>query len=232
MRNIPRIIACLLIVCILPVFYPAADADGFNLNPYTQYDTLFNIDVDTDSGVAFLETNEKTANLAFQHKYESNYLYSYIQSDVLVLNYFSSDRYPVLRTWITYCADNAQYIHSVSFEINGTTYTLSDVGDKDRVEKTDNGYRERLLIRYGKNNSDFFAEILSSCIGYLLNNDDENKKAPVMKMTLHGLENIEVYVPDTFWTDFGLLALPFTSNDFAWLSYIADNEGNPCKVKK
>ena len=221
----------MLALCLLLTLVPAAYADNdFTIDTYLEYKTLFDVDVDMDSGVAFIETTRSVADLSFQHKFESDYDYSCIRNDILVLDYFSSSQYPVVRTWITYNAQDAQYFHSVSFELEGTTYTFTDVGNKDRVTKTEHGYRERLLIKYGSNNKDFFSAVTARALVYLYD-EDENKTAPKMKMTLHGLETVEADVPEAFWDDFALLVLPFVSNDYAWMKYVKDNDGTPCKVK-
>ena len=206
-----------------------ADDDAFTVKTYTDYDSLFEVDVDTEKDICFVETKCKVSDLAFIHKHESDYSYSYIQSDLLVLDYYSTERYPIFRTWVYYSAASPQYIHSISFEFDGKKYMFTDVGDKDRVRKNDNDYTESLLIKYGTKNSEFFAAILLASVNYVMN-EDENKTPPVMKMTMYGLEEIEVTVPEEFWQDFALLGLPFLSNDLAWIKYIAKTEGTPCKI--
>ena len=234
MKRLKKSFACFLALCILltcaAVSY--ADDSDFDIEKYSKYEKLFDIDIDTDSDVAFIETNTAVSKLAFQHKYESEYSYSYIQSDIIVIDYSRSSRFPVIRTWITYNADKAQNIDSVTFKYDGKTYTFTGIGDKERVTKEENGYRERLLIRYGTDNADFFIAVSVGSVGYLqkINQNDANAKAPEMTMILHGDEDIEATVPADFWTDFGLLVLPFMSNDYAWVHYIGENDGTPCKV--
>ena len=128
-----------------------------------------------------------------------------------------------------YSAATPQYIHSITFEFEGKKYLFTDVGDAERVRKGEHDYTESLLVKYGQKNSEFFSAILLASVKYAVSKD-ENKTPPQMKMTLHGLEEIEVMVPDEFWEDFALLGLPFMANDLAWIKYIAKTEGTPCKI--
>lgn len=223
------LLAVVLFVTQLGTYASVLAETEFTTNPYTEYETLFKVDLNTDSGSAFITTKLPTKDVSFTHKYESDYTYSTINSDILVLDYYKTDRQPVFRTWIYYNGSKPLYFHSVSFELDGKKYMFSEVGDKDWVKQNDNDYSEQLLIRYGKNNSEFFSSVLVDSLLYAMS-EDENKVAPEMKMTLHGIEDIEVTVPEGFWTDFMLLGLPFTSNDFEWIHFIGQTDGNPCKV--
>lgn len=225
-----KLLAVLLAVLfVMNTCAALAESEEFTVKTYSDYDSLFSIDVDKDKDIAFVETKCSVADLAFVHKHESDYSYSYIQSDLLVLDYYSTDRYPIFRTWVYYSAATPLYIHSISFEFEGKKYMFTDVGDADRVKQGEHDYTESLLIKYGQKNSDFFAAVLLASVRYAMDKD-ENKTAPQMKMTLIGLEEIEVTVPEEFWQDFALLGLPFLANDLAWIKYIAKTEGTPCKV--
>ncbi len=220
-----------MIISILPFTGALADR-SFDIQSYSSNDTVFKVDVSAEDDVAFIETMFKPSELAFAHKYESSYRYSSIENDILVLDYFSSNRYPLFRTWIYFNAEKPLYIHSVSFELDGNRYTFSDVGNKDRVKELENGYQESLLIKYGKNNADFFSAVSANALVYTneMYGESKNKNAvaPKMKMIFHGLEDIEAYVPNNFWVDFILLVMPLLEEDT--LSYIGDNDGTYCKT--
>ena len=231
-KSIPvkEIIALLMSMLMLFSAVSAlADGEAFTVDPYKNYDTLFKIDVDTDAGCAFVETQESAENLAFHHSYDVDGAISIIYSDILVLDYYKSSRTPIFRTWICYAGDTPHYFQSVTFEFEGKKYTFSDIGDPEWVEKKDYGYSEKLLIRYGKNNTEFFAAVLAAGLTYVADKS-EDKKAPTMKMTLHGLKDIETEVPESFWLDFALLGVPFMGNDGAWMKYIVQNGGDACTV--
>ena len=208
-----------------------AESTEFTEKPYADYPTLFSIEYNEENNIAFIEVDADISEYAFTHKYESEYHYSSIYNDILVINYSSTDRFPVLRTWINYTADKPQHFTSVTFILEGKSYTFTDISSEDRNRELENGYLEQLLIKYGMNNVDFFREVVSTSVAYLTS-DDDTKQLPVMKMILHGDEDIEAVVPDMFWTDMGMLTLPFFNNDGAWLSYIFDNDGTPCTVSE
>lgn len=225
---------CMLLV--LAVFLGScsaafADGDEYTVKPYADYESLFTVDVNTEKDVAFVETTLEAKDCAFTHKYESSTTYSAIYNDILVLDYSKSSRYPLLRTWIIYAADKAQNIKSVTFELEGQSFTFTDISNEDRVEKSEKGYTEKLLIKHGKNNSDFWVKIMAAAISSLSTDEDKKTEAPKMKMILHGDEDIEADVPDKFWFDFGLLALPYISNDGAWIKYFTYTDGTPLEVK-
>ena len=208
----------------------SAASTSFTEQPYADYPTLFYVDHDESSGLGFIGTLIPAESFAFTHVHENENLFSLIQSDILVLDATGEDPYPVLRTWLYYAADDPQNIQSVTFFYGDHKYTFTGIGDSSRNETTEKGTTEKLVIQYGQANSDFLSQILVDSLVYLLA-EDENKVVPEMKMILHGDEDIEATVPEAFWQDFALLVLPFTNNDYAWLTYIARNEGTPCTVE-
>ena len=76
-------------------------ADGYDVSYVKDHSNVFTIDVDEDSGIAFVESTLSTKDCSFVHKYESDYRYSSTMFDVLVVNYEKSTAYPVPRLWIT-----------------------------------------------------------------------------------------------------------------------------------
>ena len=207
----------------------AAVSASFTTQPYADYPSLFYVEADQAAGCTFIGTQLPTEQCAFTHIYESQNLYSLIQSDILVID-LSDGPFPVLRTWIYFASDNPHNIQSVTFLFEDKKYTFTDIADSERNEITEKGSTERLLIQYGRDNSDFLSDILVGSLAYLLS-EDENAAAPEMKMILHGDEDIEAVIPDAFWQDFALLVLPYTNNDYAWLSYIGLNDGTPCTIE-
>ena len=229
-----RIISLALCLSILCTAVSAFALPTFEMSLYSENSELYNVDVDSERGVAFIETSEKNSNVAFTHKYESDFYYSTIRNDILVIDYYKSSRYPVVRTWIDYRADKALNIYAVSFVYDGKTYTFSDVADKDRVVQLENGVSEQLLIKYGSNNSDFFVDIAMAVVEYGFarfgDDGDSEAKQPEMKMILHGTEDVVVdELPTGFWNDLFVIVMSMMKDDY--LQFIRDNEGTPCKVK-
>ena len=225
-----KTLALLLVLALVLAAFPAlADDSDFSTAVYEQYDTLFTITEKPEDAVSIVETLIDVEDVSFVHKYESEHYYSFIRSDLLVLDYNTDNRCPVFRTWIYYSAEEPLHFHSVQFEIDGKTYLLTGINESGRVDQRDHGICEPLQIIYGVNNADFFVDVLWAAAEYL-SSDEEDKAVPQMKMTLIGDETIEVMVPDMFWIDFGLLGLPFLTNDFAWLAYVGQTEGTACEL--
>ncbi len=202
----------------------------FDLKTYEENTEYFTIDVNTEDDLAFVETTFDAEALAFTHKYDSEYYYSHIYNDIIVIDYSKEgERIPVFRTWICCRADVPHNIASVTFEIGGKAYTFTEVSDPDWNEQKENGYAENLLIDYGYNNWDFFAAVASNALSYILD-EEGNTPAPEMKMILHGDEDIEAMVPENYWGDFSFLIAPFIANSGSWLMHLADNDGTPCEI--
>lgn len=226
----------LALLCALVLLLHALPALGdFNIGHFTENTSIFSVDVEAESGVAFIETIMPAKDLAFEHKYESPKNYSLLRNDILVLNYFSSaDRSPVFRTWIYYCTTKPIYAHSVTFELEGTAYTFTDVAGSGRITTNESDTEEDLLIRYGSSNLDFLAVVMARATQYAYSRfgdeGDQNVQPPKMKMILHGLEDIELDVPDGFWLDFGLLTVGLIETDS--LGQIGQNTGTPCTIRE
>lgn len=222
--------AILALIMILSLASALADP-VFDMATYSEYDSLFDIQEDPESHNAFVMTKMETESLAYTHKYESDSLYSFIQSDIIVLDYDSAEAFPILRTWIYYCADEPLGIESVSFVVDGITYTLTDVTDGDGGFVDERGSCEELLIIYGTDNWEFFTAMMANSISYasMSQNETDTVDPPDMKMILHGKEDVEVDVPANCLFDYGLLAMPFLSSD-DWLQFVLEMDGNPCEV--
>ena len=232
-RIMRKSLALLLFFAML-VSCCAAFAEGelkpFDLKTYEDNPDYFTIDIDTEDDLAFIQTTYDAASLAFIHKYDSDYYYSFLSSDILVIDYSKEgERVPVFRTWIYYAADAPQNITSVTFEIDGKAYTFTDIADPERNEVRENGYSENLVIKYGIDNWDFFTVVAANAMDYILS-EDENAAAPEMKMILHGDEEIEAVVPENFWADFSFVIAPFLADDGDWLQYLVQNSGTPCEI--
>ena len=153
----------------------AAESGTFNLSHFRENDNLFTIDVNKDSGAAFIETAK-------------------------------SSPYPVYRLWIEYTGTKFNYTTSITFHVDGTDFTFSDVSNADRILGLSNGdASEDMLIIFDGDNLSFLAALennLTSVMedeNWMKNGVPEEKRA---RMTLHGIKDIEVTLDDGFYFDF------------------------------
>ncbi len=200
-----KFLAVLLAVMLVCGACAAALAE-LDLAPIREDDTLYSIDVDTESDVAYIESKLSAADRSFTHKYESSTRYSNTKFDILVVDYLKENAYPVMRLWVTYCADDDYMnITSASFILNGKKYTFSGIGNKDWYVKDDDGYAEQVLIRFGMDNIDFLVA-LEDIFG---DTEDVTEAAEnaTCKLILHGREDVEVDLDAGFFLDFLVIKL-------------------------
>lgn len=170
-----RLTALFLLLLILIGSAAAAESGTFDLSHFRENDNLFTIDVNKDSGAAFIETAK-------------------------------SSPYPVYRLWIEYTGTKFNYTTSITFHVDGTDFTFSDVSNADRILELSSGdaSEDRLIIFDGDNLS-FLAALennLTSVMedeNWMKNGVPEEKRA---RMTLHGIKDIEVTLDDGFYFDF------------------------------
>ncbi len=201
MKKILSLILALALLC------PCASslAAGYDMSYIRQNDNVFTVDVNDDTGVAFVQSVLTAKECSFVHKYESKYRYSYVYFDILVVNYGKSTAYPVPRLWITYCADEYIYYDSVTFTLNGRDYTFTGISDPEWRSKDEKGVQEEALIKFGTDNYDFVRALQNYRKNFPSYNElmDETN-GPKIKMVLHGRnEDITVTLGGGFMRDFG-----------------------------
>ena len=218
-------VLCLMLALVLAA--PAL-ADGFDLSLMRENSSLYEIDVNTDSGVAFVSSTFTPSQLSFEHKYDSSAYYSSLYNDLIVLDYFGTDSYPVWRIWVEYYGTQHIYATQVSFSFNGKKYTFSGVADSDRVTTAENGdAHETLLIKLGTDNMEFVVDMLAYWDILTADAVDGDITTAVldncsMTMTLSGTENITVEVPPIFMLDFYLATTAFMQGDVSNFSKVTD----------
>lgn len=218
-----------LMMLLLPM---AAMADKLDLSYVeSNIDKLFELDINEESNVAFVDTALSASSRSFVHKYESSYRYSTTEFDVLVVNYASaSSNYPILRMWISYCADDEfLYFDSVSFDVDGQIFTFTGVGSSDRRDSDDKGCVERGLIKFDESNIDFLIALENYAPPISQTSSaDENDNYPVY-MTLHGTEDVTVTLSSGFWLDFFAMREAFLQMN--GMEYISRPDGTPMTTK-
>lgn len=210
-----------LLLCLTCVFstcgVAAAATKPLDLTPI-RGSSLYDISVNKDDDVAFITSTLTTADRSFNHKYENDYLYSSTEFDIIVINYFEDNAYPVFRLWIYYTADDYNYNTGVTFTLGGKDYTFSGISGSDSLTKKDNGVCEDLLIKIGTDNADFLLALLEYGKPFEAEGFD-NYKDIAIPMTLHGVEDINVTLDAGFLLDFYALINAFSNiNGIDYLS--------------
>ena len=113
-----RLTALFLLLLILIGSAAAAESGTFDLSHFRENDNLFTIDVNKDSGAAFIETALSSELRSFQHEYESDSYYSCTKFDILVRDYFKSSP-----TRYTGCGLNTQARNSITPRPSPSTWT-------------------------------------------------------------------------------------------------------------
>lgn len=152
--------ACLMIALSMS----GAFAATLNLTYPQNNPDIYTIDVNEAGTAVFVETVLTAKDRHFTHKYESDYYWSSTQFDVLGVNYGTTDAYPVWRVWIVYANDKSfKNIDSVTFVLEGTSYTFTDISDPDWLTQNETSYLEEMLIKFGMDNLDFVVALEQYC---------------------------------------------------------------------
>lgn len=179
-------------------------AAGYDMSYIRKNSEVFTVDVNEDSGVAFVESTLSVGDRSFVHRHENDRLYNSTRFDILVVNYESSSSYPVPRLWITYCADEYIYYDSVTFTVNGMDYTFTGISDPEWRSKDENGAAEETLIKFGAENVDFLyalKDYRGNFSSYAELMDEKN--GPKINMVIHGEnEDVNVTLGGGFLLDF------------------------------
>ena len=182
------------ILAVIMVLFTVSSAFATNTLDLSVFrdSNLFEISVDSDQEIAFITTTLSLDNRSFTHELESDVRYNSFESDVLVLNYYSSAPYGILRTWIHYCADEFLDITSVSIYLGDKIYTFSGIADADWHYEYDDGIQESVLIKYGSDEEsiDFLAAVEDEIEKY----GADNSYSPEIKMILHGTKDVTASV--------------------------------------
>ena len=200
-----KLLAIITAAFLLLISASSAFAATVNLTPIrSATESIFDLDVNKEADVAFITTQLDVASRSFTHKNPSSHRYSYTEFDILVMDYSKpSKSVPLLRLWVVYNSDvNYLYINSVSFDVNGTRYTFTDVSDYDRYTHDDKGYRESVLIKFDLSNIDFLIALEKAMpkLG-TFETVDALDNLPIT-MILHGTEDIVIPLDSGFCLDF------------------------------
>ena len=165
------------------------------------------IDVDKDSDVAYIESTFSAKDCSFTHDNDSPTRYSVTEFDILMINYFSSGTYPILRLWM-YVSTESQfyYYNSVSFTVKDKTYTFSDVSNKDWFDQGDKYYEQQLLIKFGPKSLDFLLALFELAGEGFEAGSFDDIHIPVV---FHGTKDINGTLDKGFLVEYYLLISAF-----------------------
>ena len=195
MKKLVALIAVLMLAMTVSTAFAATLDLSYPLNK----PDVYTVEPSEDGSVVFIETVLTASDRHFTHKYESDYYWSSTQFDVLGLGYGEDYGYPVWRVWVIFANDiGYQNINSVTFVVQGTSYTFTDISDPDWQNKLNNSYLEECLIKFGMDNLEFVVA-LEQYVNSLEDVDDFTAT-----LILHGDEDIEVTLGGAFALDFAL----------------------------
>ena len=219
-KLIAFVLACLLLCSAVA----GNAASTFDMS-VLQGSEILDIDVDSDSEIAFVTSTISVKNKSFSHEGESDNYYSYAEFDMLIIDYFSTSAYPILRLWLYVCSnDDYFYFTSVTFTIDGKDYTFSDIADKDWFyEEID--HKQAMLIKMGTDNIDFFAALEN----YYESLDDIN--AASIPVVFHGAKDVKTDLGGDCWflLDFLVLKSYYLNSNGG--DYLDKANSTPLKVK-
>lgn len=217
-------LSLLLAVLLLFTCCGSALAEDFDLSFVRSKTSLYEIDVEIEDDIAFIDSTLSASDRSFVHKYESSTRYSTTEFDMLVIQYLKSTAYPVFRLWITYCADNDYLnINAVTFTIGDKKYTFTDIADTDWYVHDEKGYVEQVLIKFDLNNTDFLLALEG-----LLPETLEEFDGITIPMTLHGREDIQVELGGGFLLDFFVMEQAMIKSN--GVGYFEKAHGSPLKI--
>lgn len=189
-----KLVALLLMVSLL---LTASAALALDLSYVEENPDLFTIEPNEESAVAFIESTLTASQREFHHQNDSEYYRSVTQFDILVLEYGTDNAYPVWRLWISYVEDEKfQNFDSITFVVDGASYTFTEVSSPDWVEETTTSCFEDMMIKIGVGNLSFAAALETYC------NNLETMEDFTATMILHGEEDITVELGEGFASDF------------------------------
>lgn len=220
----------LSLVFVLGACSPAL-ADKFDLSALRSNEYL-DIDVDVEKEIALVESNFSVKDRSFSHPNESSTQYSFTKFDMLIIDYFGTDPYPIWRLWLTLSTQNQfYYITSVTFTIDNKEYTFSGVSDKDWFYTEENSCRQELLIKFGKENLDFLRAMQTLVKKIYGNMDSLEEVFSTIKIPIvfHGTKDIEAELDIDFLMEFMIFMYGFINcNGFDYIDY---SNGTEMKMK-
>ena len=179
----------LSVILLVSLCAPAFAESKFDFSYVRENSDTYEVSVDSDQDCAFITTNLSVSDRSFSHDLESSVRYSSFESDILVNDYYGKTPHGVLRTWITYAADEELNITSVSFFLGDKEYIFSGIGNPKWHHTFEDGILEQVLIIY--DNSSEHLDFMTAITEIMPDTYDDSVS---VKMVLHGVQDVTATV--------------------------------------
>ena len=209
-----------------------------DMSPFADSPDTFQIDVSEDGSFANVQVRVDDASRAYFPDADAPSWYCMIYPVLSVTDYAEEQkRMPILCIRLRYRGKKALNISSVSFTGGSPRreYRFTGITSPDGVSATENGeYQEDLMIFCGSNpgTAAFFSGILSDSTLYSYSRYAEKGSKdyplPSWNLILHGDEDLDIRIPDIFWSELGMFGTVFmVSDSFSLLSSLP---GSDCEM--
>ncbi len=172
--------------------------ESFPTDFFTTNGNMYSISEDSHNDTLTITSNYSDKYRSFEHEYDSMFYNSSTAFEIIVLDYSKPSMLPVFCLNIKYRSDYYQNIKQVSFDIEDTRYTFSDI--INTKQKLDFGIEENIIINFGREDISFLIAILQQ----MLDKTDGVKEIQ-SEMILHGDTNVRASLCEGFWNDFEIL---------------------------
>lgn len=179
----------LSVILLVSLCAPAFAESKFDFSFVRENSDTYEVSVDSDQNCAFVTTKTSVSLRSFSHDLESSVRYSSFESDILVNDYYGKTPHGVLRTWITYAADEELNITSVSFFLGDKEYIFSGIGNPKWHHTFEDGIVEQVLIIY--DNSSEHLDFMTAITEIMPDTLDDSVS---VKMVLHGVQDVTATV--------------------------------------
>ena len=209
-----------------------------DMTPFADSPDTFVIDVSEDGSFANVQVRVDDASRAYFPDSASPSWYCMIYPVLSVTDYAEEQkRMPILSVRLRYRGKKPLNITSVSFAGGSPRreYRFTGITSPDGVTTMENGeYQEDLIIFCGSSagTATFFSGILSdsTLYSYAQYAEKGNKDYPLpsWSLILHGDEDLDIRIPDIFWSELGMFGTIFMISDsFSLLSTLP---GSDCEM--
>lgn len=178
-----KMVALILLITVM-ISYQSSALASIDLSAIKNND-LYKMDMD-DDGDVYISLNFEEP--LFYHANSIDEYPSYVYTDIIILDYFSTSPRAVWRMWVNYSASKYMGLNAISIVMDNTEYEFLNVGGTNRMKDFGTNTREEGCIVFGIDNADFWVAFLLKCEDLNSIEQMENWSFP---MTLHGLIDVE-----------------------------------------
>ncbi len=208
-----------LTVCFL-MFLQAAFAD-FSYSSLKESlkekEDFYTINENKDTGSSFVTSVFFTiAERSFEYKNQSEDYYSFFKNDWLILDYAKAQATPIRRLWIYLSSKTPLNISSATFSFNDNVFTFSNFYHPmiDITQYDNDDSLQTICLIMGKDSVEFHNAMIQYIYSQNETTYDSVMELQKVKLTLHGKEDIEVELPNTFIMDFAFTDMIFSDEDY------------------